>query len=227
MNEELAALKREDLKLYARAKRAKTPAEHDVASKQHKQAREKLRNFRAAAANKLVSERSFKEENGIRSVTDENGKVWYVAYDVSTALGYKNAREAVPRQCPNRRIVSDLFPGLKGIKQNALLIPEEDAANLRHQAGKSWVSKGKQWFLYCIREKDTGNIKVGISSNPQSRLSSIQGGNSSELELVSCIPTDDPKRDEAAAHALLAEFHIHREWFEKEALALYNANYVE
>jgi hypothetical protein len=39
-------------------------------------------------------------------------------------------------------------------------------------------------YVYAIREVDTGNIKLGISKNPQARLRQLQTGNSSRLELV-------------------------------------------
>ncbi|MBV5307905.1 BRO family protein, partial [Chromatium okenii] len=39
-------------------------------------------------------------------------------------------------------------------------------------------------YVYAIREKNTGNIKLGISKDPESRLQQLQTANSGELELV-------------------------------------------
>ncbi|MBV5311620.1 KilA-N domain-containing protein, partial [Chromatium okenii] len=39
-------------------------------------------------------------------------------------------------------------------------------------------------YVYAIRETNTGNIKLGISRNPESRLRQLQVANSGELELV-------------------------------------------
>jgi hypothetical protein len=81
---------------------------------------------------------------------------------------------------------------------------EEDAQerNTRSTARKRWV--------YFVR---AGNlVKIGCSINPRKRLSSMQSGCPTELELVAVVPGD---RDmESSLHDLLADCRVRGEWFE-------------
>lgn len=73
-------------------------------------------------------------------------------------------------------------------------------------------------YVYAIREKDTGNIKLGISKNPQERLKQLQTGNSSELELVAYRRAENRYVDEKEQHKINSEFHINGEWFDSRAV---------
>lgn len=73
-------------------------------------------------------------------------------------------------------------------------------------------------FVYAIREKDTGNIKIGISRDPLRRLCQLQTGNSSELELIAYKRAKNSFSDEAKIHADAEAYRIRGEWFESRAL---------
>ena len=75
-------------------------------------------------------------------------------------------------------------------------------------------SSRKPLFVYAIREVNTGNIKIGISASPESRLKQLQTGNSSELELVTFIEAKDRFKTEKELHLLNADKHIRGEWFD-------------
>lgn len=72
-------------------------------------------------------------------------------------------------------------------------------------------------YVYAIREVNSGNIKLGISRNPQARLKDLQIGNSSRLELVAFCEAKNRYQDERAVQKDNQEFHIHGEWFTGQA----------
>ena len=72
--------------------------------------------------------------------------------------------------------------------------------------------------VYAIVEKDTGNVKIGISADPERRLKELQTANSSELVLVATMPAIDRFKSETRAHLLNADNHIRGEWFDNKSL---------
>jgi hypothetical protein len=72
-------------------------------------------------------------------------------------------------------------------------------------------------YVYAIQETDTGNIKLGISKNPQKRLKVLQIGNSSKLRLVAYKKAENRFKDEAYLHSLAAPLNLHGEWFNADA----------
>lgn len=75
-------------------------------------------------------------------------------------------------------------------------------------------------FVYAIREKDTGNIKLGISRDPKQRLKQLQTGNSSQLELVAYRKAENRYRDERAIHAAADAHRLHGEWFSSSVIGV-------
>ena len=73
-------------------------------------------------------------------------------------------------------------------------------------------------YVYAIRECDTGNIKLGISRDPEQRLKQMQTGNSSRLELVSYREAKNRFKDERALHFKAADYRIRGEWFNHNAM---------
>ena len=72
-------------------------------------------------------------------------------------------------------------------------------------------------YVYAIRNTTTGNIKLGISRNPEQRLKQLQTGNDCALELVACIKAENRFQDETALHHAHASAHIRGEWFDQSA----------
>lgn len=73
-------------------------------------------------------------------------------------------------------------------------------------------------FVYAIKERDTGHLKLGISRDPRQRLKQLQTGNSSELELVAVRPALNRFADERALHADAEAYRLRGEWFSAGAL---------
>ena len=73
-------------------------------------------------------------------------------------------------------------------------------------------------YVYAIRECDTGNIKLGISRDPEQRLKQMQTGNSSRLELVGYREAKNRFKDERALHFKAADYRIRGEWFNHNAM---------
>lgn len=72
-------------------------------------------------------------------------------------------------------------------------------------------------YVYAIRNTTTGNIKLGISRNPEQRLKQLQTGNDCTLELVAYSKAENRFQDEAALHHAHAAAHIRGEWFDQSA----------
>lgn len=70
-----------------------------------------------------------------------------------------------------------------------------------------------EMYIYAIREQRTGNIKLGISRDPQQRLLQLQTGNSSELELVAYRKASNRFFDERRLHQQAQDRHVRGEWF--------------
>lgn len=68
-------------------------------------------------------------------------------------------------------------------------------------------------YVYAIKEIDTGNVKLGISRDPERRLKQLQIGNSSRLELVAYRKAENRFTDERQLHHYNAALRIHGEWF--------------
>ena len=90
---------------------------------------------------------------------------------------------------------------------NAFHVDEEIVNALRES------NPNAKMFVYAIKEADTGNVKIGISTNPYRRLQQLQTGNSSRLELVAMKEAVNGYEDEQAAHLANKQYHIHNEWF--------------
>jgi hypothetical protein len=65
--------------------------------------------------------------------------------------------------------------------------------------------------VYFIRDKERDSIKIGYSADPWRRLSELQVGNSTRLELIGIIAAE--ARVEKIVHEQLCEGHIGGEWF--------------
>ena len=68
-------------------------------------------------------------------------------------------------------------------------------------------------YVYAIRNTVTGNVKLGISRDPEERLKQLQTGNDCALELVATRRADNRFQDEARLHNEHADVHISGEWF--------------
>ena len=74
-------------------------------------------------------------------------------------------------------------------------------------------------YVYAIRNTTTGNIKLGISRNPEQRLKQLQTGNDCALELVAYRKAENRFQDETALHYAHSAAHIRGEWFDQSAVS--------
>lgn len=70
----------------------------------------------------------------------------------------------------------------------------------------------KTSFVYFIRLKGTGFLKIGKSKNPQRRLESLRTANPLECELVGSIP-ERGLNTELNFHSRFVDYHFRGEWF--------------
>lgn len=81
-------------------------------------------------------------------------------------------------------------------------------------------SKSRTRFVYLIQCEDY--VKVGVSSNPEGRLRSMQTGNPFNMFLVNKWETTSDFRIESITHRELAEYRVHGEWFKCSPLVASN-----
>jgi hypothetical protein len=68
-------------------------------------------------------------------------------------------------------------------------------------------------YLYLIQQKGSNYFKVGISGNVKRRLENLQSGNPHKLYIVRYWKISN-RIIETLVHNVLAEYHVHLEWFD-------------
>ncbi len=66
-------------------------------------------------------------------------------------------------------------------------------------------------MIYFIRGKESGNIKIGYSADPEQRKSNLQTANYEELEFIGIM--DGSLEDEARIQKMFSAFNIRGEWY--------------
>lgn len=66
-------------------------------------------------------------------------------------------------------------------------------------------------FVYFITDGDRGTVKIGFSTDPKSRMASLQTSTPSKLELLATIEGD--MQTERQLHQRFAEYRVSGEWF--------------
>ena len=151
--------------------------------------------FVAKSLNVVVS-RIFKTKRG-------KGGGTYASKDIALAYALYLGGPSVMAMLSKK--IQDFDEVLSAL--NAFHVDEEIVNALRES------NPNAKMFVYAIKEADTGNVKIGISTNPYRRLQQLQTGNSSRLELVAMKEAVNWYEDEQAAHLANKQYHIHNEWF--------------
>lgn len=68
--------------------------------------------------------------------------------------------------------------------------------------------------IYLIQSLENGYYKIGVSKNPNRRLSTLQTGNSSKLKLVITYQTDLAYKIEKSLHNKFSHTNKIGEWFD-------------
>ena len=77
-------------------------------------------------------------------------------------------------------------------------------------------------YVYAAQDQD-GNLKIGISNNPERRLKELNIGNACKLKLVYIKEASLPGyQDETLLHQAAIQRRIKGEWFKKEAIEVLN-----
>ena len=184
-------------------------------------------------------------------VTLINGEPWFCAVDISKVMGiiniksnihsmgieYKKLRtstEGGSQQMiyiPESGVYKILFNSRKPkVKEYTEKLMQEmgntigDARKVIDALSRFEVPEEmNDMFVYAIREVDTGNIKLGISKDPEKRIKYLQIGNSSELELIGMFKAENGFKDERMIHDKNSGKKIRGEWFH-EGVDMYEFN---
>ena len=73
-------------------------------------------------------------------------------------------------------------------------------------------------YVYAIQNTTTGNIKLGISRNPEQRLKQLQTGNDCTLKLVAYKKAKNKFKDETTLHYNYSSAHVRGEWFNNSSI---------
>ena len=71
-------------------------------------------------------------------------------------------------------------------------------------------------YVYVIQSGSDGAIKIGISKNPEQRLSQLQTSNPKELRILYAWQVEDATMLERHLHFVFAEYRLSGEWFKPE-----------
>ena len=175
----------------------------------------------------------------IRTVTDEHGGTWFVANDICAALELTNPHKALADHVDREDLTQrdTLTPGglqklnhvnergaLKLIVKSNKTPPKLfDEIISRVKGAKEVIAALEDFeipenlptmYVYAIRNKHTGRIKLGISQNPERRLKELQIGNDCELELLAYREAANRFKDEKAIHNRHQHLRVRGEWFD-------------
>lgn len=75
-------------------------------------------------------------------------------------------------------------------------------------------------YVYLVWAKGTDMYKIGSTGYPSKRLSQLQTGSPTELELVAEREFEDQDRQEKLMHDRWAKFRSHGEWFKFHPLKI-------
>ena len=185
------------------------------------------------------------DTHAVRTVLDEvTGEPLFVGKDVCAVLGYKDPTTAMKQHCKGVKKLHQIHTA--GGVQLVRVLTDVDALRMMLH-GNMKISESLQtiilsqirdckqileairdfevpeecadMYVYAIRNTTTGNIKLGISRNPQQRLKQLQTGNDCALELVACRKAENRFQDESALHNEHAAAHIRGEWFNQSAIS--------
>jgi hypothetical protein len=191
------------------------------------------------------------ENHTIRAQTGEAGEPWFNANDVCGALEMGNARQALSThvnpadfrkldtidgvgrvQQANHVNESGLYalilgstkPKTKGLKDK--LLSQISGLRVILESLKTFEVPDDipDMYVYAIRNTVTGNVKLGISRNPETRVKQLQTGNDCKLELVAYQKAYNRFADERALHIANQSKHITGEWFSGEVVEAIQPN---
>lgn len=142
--------------------------------------------------------------NGIKEVTylDEQGKP-RKSYELNELASY----QILLRYSAKHRAVFLLqFKQMRDVVLNMFKLKVLDQVLPEH--------KGKRAYLYIIKNMDSGNIKIGVGSDPIHRLKQLQTGSDSELSLVyTSFVCSNAFNLETDVHKHYKNNHVRGEWF--------------
>jgi T5orf172 domain len=81
----------------------------------------------------------------------------------------------------------------------------------RYQRLLASQARERRSVIYFIRRPSSGLIKIGVSSDPMSRIAALQTAADEPLELLGLC--QGGRIFESVIHRLLADHHSHGEWF--------------
>jgi hypothetical protein len=79
------------------------------------------------------------------------------------------------------------------------------------QAGEVGMTDARPTFVYFVTPADRSMVKIGVSCNPEHRLSGLMTWSPVPLEILAFVP--GTANDERALHRRYLRQHSHREWF--------------
>ena len=182
----------------------------------------------------------------VRTTFDSAGNPWFVAADIASILEYSEASAMTRHLDADEKTLVKLTDLSQeqtfiAINESGLYSAILKSRKQEAKAFKKWLTSEvlpslretyniiealnnfevpedvPDMYVYAIKNKDTGNIKLGISKNPEQRLKQLQTGCDGKLELVAYRKADNGYRDELQLHTENEQHAIHGEWFTSDA----------
>lgn len=96
-------------------------------------------------------------------------------------------------------------------RQYAVMIEQADDDEFYEKYGPQ---ARQRTFIYVVQEEEAGPIKIGLASNIETRVCSLQTGNPRELRLLLAIEGD--RSVERRLHRQAKPYQLRGEWFRPE-----------
>jgi len=160
-------------------------------------------------------------KDGKRGLTLEQRDFWDMVYEEGEARVLVVSMQIAffELQRGHIAICNELLRALKaGDHNQSIRVIRLAVAPLFEECKPSnYPGNGSVYFIGA--EAGDGSIKIGYtaSGHPQGRLSELQVGNASVLELIGYIPNVN-RAFEAAAHGFFSGIRIRGEWFQESSI---------
>ena len=176
----------------------------------------------------------------IRSVTDKDGRIWYLARDICLLLKMKSSGTRLASLAPEPHYQILRIP-LNGVMRECMFLTEQGVVSVLLHSRKvpnsvkesiiQQISDARSilnalndfeipddlpdMYIYAIQEAETKRVKIGISRDPQMRLKQLQTGNSQELVLIASRKAENRFKDESLLHRENRDLRVRGEWFQE------------
>lgn len=151
---------------------------------------------------KKIKEREKIDANTVRRIIENNG------IQIRSGRVERNVKDAITERYAQGMTAGEAGKPF-GVSRNTVMkIVSAKQITKRSRSKSKGACQGIVYFIQCTASR---NIKIGWTTNVQSRMKHMQSNSGSQLELLGYFPATDT--DESSLHNEFKSFHVNGEWF--------------